>query len=247
MKGNSWKAQGLAILDYFKGNHNATFIAHSDDGDRDEVEASLFFRRYEDSPQIEKMAIDLCYGRVLDIGAGAGCHTLELQNRGIDVTAIDISPEAVEVMVKRGVKNAICIDYREMKEGNFDTLLLMMNGIGVVGDLAGLESFLRQAKLLTTRRGQIVFDSLDLLDNDYRTVENPTTNKIFPDRDVERIKSIGQLEYIFEYKETFYTTFNWLFIDSKQLSEYAQKTGWYSETLLMQEDGRYLARLSRRR
>jgi len=245
MSDKPWKAQGLAILEYFKGKENAAFIAHSDDGDLDQVRAGLYFRKLQEFPEIEKAAIDLCRGKVLDIGAGAGCHSLELQERGFDVTAIDISPEAVAVMEKRGVKNALCVDYRKMKEGDFDTLLLMMNGIGIVGDLQGLKHFLNQAKLLTKVNGQIICDSLDLTGENYNISENPVTRKIFPNRDLERIRNSGQLKYIFEYQNSFYPSFDWLFLSPDRLSKYARETGWHSEIIQTQDDGKYLAHLTR--
>ena len=114
----------------------------------------IYFRSPEAMPDLEVMAIDLCKGKTLDIGAGAGSHALLLQDKGVDVTAIDISEGAVEVMKERGVNKASVQDVFEMKHEKFDTLLLLMNGIGLVQTIDGLKRFLQQSKacLLYTSR-----------------------------------------------------------------------------------------------
>ena len=141
----SWNGQGLAIRDYFNGDKEAGIIIHSSDGDTEEVEVSIFFREFPYIPLIEKAALDLCYGDVIDVGAGAGCHSLELQNRGMNVAAIDVLPDVVDIMKARGVRDARLGDFWELKDERFDTVLMLMNGIGIVGDLEGLKVFLGRA------------------------------------------------------------------------------------------------------
>ena len=236
-----WKGQGLAILDYFNGNLNAVFTTHCSDGDSDEVKASDFFRTFNEFPLVEQIAIQTCRKHILDIGAGAGCHALELQKRGFRVTAIDVSPESVDVMQKRGVKDARLIDYNDLKGEQFDTILLMMNGIGVVGDLEGLICFLDNIKYLLKRKGQIVFDSLDLAEDNTKPDQTPYEDWLLNGGTPPSY--IGTLEYRIEYQGELYPTFNWLFIDPHLLTTVAQHTGWYSEILLSQDDGHFLARL----
>jgi SAM-dependent methyltransferase len=236
-----WKGQGLAILDYFNGNHDAVFTTHCSDGDSDEVKASDFFRTFVEFPLVEQIAIQTSRKHTLDIGAGAGCHALELQKRGLKVTAIDVSPESVDVMQKRGVKDARLLDYKNLKGEQFDTILMMMNGIGVVGDLGGLIRFLDNIQPLLKRKGQIIFDSLDLAEDDTKPDQTPFEEWLRNGGTPPPY--IGKLEYRMEYQGELYPSFNWLFIDPHLLTTIAHYTGWYSEILLSQDDGHFLARL----
>jgi len=161
MKSAAWRPHGAALLDYSMGETSAAVVVHGDDGETETVPIRVFFRGPADFSALEDAALDLCRGRVLDAGAGSGCHSLVLQAQGLSVCAIDIAPEAVEVMRKRGVEDARCADVFSFAADPFDTVLLMMNGIGVVGDLAGLDRFLAGVGRLLTPDGQILLDSYD--------------------------------------------------------------------------------------
>lgn len=137
---------GLAMLDFFNGDTSAKIIIHRDDGFKEELLASKFFRDPSKFSPIEQAAIKLCRGSVLDAGAGAGPHSIVLQNNGLSVCAIDISPEAVEIMCKRGVKNVHCADIFNYTGETFDTILMMMHGIGMVENVRGLDKFLAVVK-----------------------------------------------------------------------------------------------------
>ncbi|HSC69799.1 MAG TPA: methyltransferase domain-containing protein, partial [Candidatus Methylomirabilis sp.] len=161
MKSAAWKPHGAALLDYFKGETSAKVVVHGDDGETETVPIQVFFRGPADFSALEEAALDCCRGRVLDAGAGSGCHSLVLQEQGLSVCAIDIAPEAVEVMRNRGVRDARGADIFAFEAEPFDTILLMMNGIGVVGDLAGLDRFLACVGRLLRPDGQILLDSYD--------------------------------------------------------------------------------------
>src|SRR5574337_12855 len=156
----SWRPHGRALLDFCNGDTSAEIVVNGDDGETEVVPIRVFFRGPSEFSALEEAALDLCRGRVLDAGAGAGCHTLVLQEQDCSVCAIDIAPEAVEVMRRRGVKEARCADVFHFREGPFDTLLLMMNGIGVVEDLAGLDRFLADAHRLLTPEGHPAFNPM---------------------------------------------------------------------------------------
>ncbi|NJM34729.1 MAG: class I SAM-dependent methyltransferase [Rhodomicrobium sp.] len=156
---NAYSPHGAALADYFGGNTSATLICIQD-GERDDVPASFWFREVSDP--IELMALDLCRGRVLDLGAGTGLHALELQRRGIDVTAIDIAPECVEIMRRRGVEHAVCADLYGYDGGPFDTIACLCNGLDKVGRLSDLPAFLARMKSLLAPGGHLLADSFDL-------------------------------------------------------------------------------------
>ena len=126
---------GKGLLAYYNGNVNAKFTVYSNIVDTEKWDISTFFRGYEQMPQVERIALDKCIGRVLDIGAGTGSHSIWLQERNHNVVSIDISEGAVEVMEKRGVIDPRNINFFDLSDEKFNTLLLLMNGIGIVGTI----------------------------------------------------------------------------------------------------------------
>ena len=153
---------GAAIADYYFHNTRAKLWVHDTHGPEVEMVTAIYFRGLDGMPEIEQRALAECRGRVLDIGAGAGSHALALQEIGLQVTGLDISPEAVQVMQARGVSQAVAADIFEYNGTTFDTLLLLMNGIGLAGTIPGLRRFLNHAKTLLNPGGQLIFDSSDV-------------------------------------------------------------------------------------
>lgn len=153
---------GAALRSYLEGDSDAALIIRRDDGVESSIPASAFFRNPLESSAVDRTAIELARGRVLDVGAGSGLHSLALQERGLKVTAIDVSPEAADVMKTRGVKNARRADIFEWRAGLFDTVLMMGHGIGMVETLLGLDRFLGTADRWLAVGGQIVLDSIEL-------------------------------------------------------------------------------------
>lgn len=237
---NSMEPYGLALLDYFNGDHSATQIFHRDD-DRDfEVPMSLFFRDSAGFSRIEQAAIELCAGRVLDIGAGTGRHSLVLQEKGLHVVALDVSPQAIEIMKKRGVRDVYQGDIFEFNQGKYDTLLLLLHGIGMVGDLDGLRRFLHHAHTLVAPGGILVFDSLDV-----RCTDDPI-HLSYHERNRRRNKYIGEIRFQIEYKGKRGHLFSWLQVDPDTLKEVSVVEGWTAEIVCQEPSGDYLARLSER-
>lgn len=241
----SWKGQGLAIRDYYAGDKDAKITIHSSEGDCEEIEVSIFFREFPYIPLIETAALDLCYGNVIDIGAGAGCHALELQNRGLNTTAIDINPESVKVMQQRGIRNARLGDFRDLKDEKWDTLLLLMNGIGIVGDLGGLDIFLRDLGGFIKPGGQVVFDSIDLREENPKTDTAKLRKSKKASNGFNGDSYFGEIEYSIEYRGIKYPSFIWLFVDAETLKKMGLRHGWKFEKVMDYENGRYLGRLYR--
>ncbi|RYZ82249.1 MAG: class I SAM-dependent methyltransferase, partial [Proteobacteria bacterium] len=154
---------GQAILDYQTNNQPENITTETNISEADEMETSWLFRSHDQMPVIEKKALELSRGSVLDIGCGAGSHALYLQNeKNLDVTAIDISPKAVEACALRGVKHVEASDFMDVYQ-QFDTILLLMNGTGICGKLANLPRFLQKLKSLLQPNGQILIDSSDIV------------------------------------------------------------------------------------
>lgn len=239
-----WSPHGQALLDYFRGDHSAKVQVHEEGGETETVPIRVFFRGPSEFSALEEAALELCRGRVLDAGAGAGCHALVLQELGLSVCAIDIAPEAVEVMRRRGVLDARCADLFQFHGGPFDTILMMMNGIGVVGTLARLDRFLGEVGRLLDPEGQLIFDSYDPRPGDEEGNASPGTGP--PTAGTSHPEPYpGQLRFQLEYKGRRGPTLGWLFVDPERLARHAGRAGWRCEVVWREEEGHYLARLTR--
>lgn len=210
---------GQCCKDYLAGDKRAKIIVHSDLAETEELPAAYLFRDYKDMPDHEKKAMDLARGKILDVGACAGAHSLYLQNLGYDVTALDISEGCCEVMEKRGVKNVVCGDIFKYIKGNFDTILLLMNGIGVAGTIPNLPYLLEYLKTLLAPGGKIIFDSSDL-QYLYTDEEEGISIPLNSDR------YYGEIVYTLQYKKSFSKDFFWLFIDPYTVEAIATECGF---------------------
>jgi cyclopropane fatty-acyl-phospholipid synthase-like methyltransferase len=189
-------------------------------------------------PSIERKALSMARGRTLDVGAGAGCHSLVLQQRGMDVTAIDISPLAVETMKLRGVKEVRQQDFFEVDEC-FDTILMLMNGIGIVGRLQRMPLFFRLLDRILAPGGQLLCDSSDIC----YVFENEDGEMLFPEGD----GYYGELTYQMQYDDVKGETFPWLYIDDETLRACAEACGYQVEVVQQGEHYDYLARITKKR
>ena len=133
---------GKAIADFYKGRRDGKLRVLSPMFEEDEIPVTTLFRGFRDMPKLEQKALKMAKGRILDVGAGSGCHALWLQDKGMDVTAIDISPYSIETMKERGLANVLEQDFFTLKE-KYDTILMLMNGIGIVGTLNRLPDFFK--------------------------------------------------------------------------------------------------------
>ena len=232
-------ALGQALLAYQRGHLSATLAVHSSVADEEVLPAAYFFRSLWEMPEMERTALEECRGRVLDLGAGAGCHALELQQRGFSVKAVDISVGAVEVMQERGVREVACHDIFDpaLAAGEkFDTILMLMNGVGLTGTLAGLERFLEHAKTLLAPGGQILATSSDI-------------SYLYEDEDGALVFDLngpyyGEVEYTMHYAHQTGAAFHWIFTDPALLQDYAEAAGYAVEFLEEDDQQQYLVRLT---
>lgn len=222
---------GSALHDYFLGNTHDKLMLHTSYGDLEEMPIDVFFREPEDFPELEHIALALCDGRTLDVGAGAGSHALYLQERGFDITALELSPLAGSVMHRRGVRNVLQGNFFNYHEGSYDTLLFLMNGIGLAGTVAGLSTLLQHCRALLRKGGQLLFDSSDI-------------SYLYADGSVEKPHGYqGEIHYQYEYKGLTGEPFNWLFIDQEMLTRIARAEGWVVQVVFEDGNDQYLARM----
>jgi SAM-dependent methyltransferase len=224
-----------ACWDYYLGDQEATIKIISNKADDEVVSVAYFFREFKKMPQIEKLALDLCKGEILDIGAGTGCHSLELVKKGHFVYALEIRKGLVELLHEQGINHIYHGDIFKFVDKQFDTLLLMMNGIGLVKDLNGLDRFLSHSKKILNPGGQIILDSSDLM---YLYQEQDGSIRFNLNEGY-----YGEVEYKFVYKNLSGESFKWLYVDFSTLLEYADKCGFNGELIYEDDHYNYLARL----
>ena len=226
---------GRAIAEYYEKGKAAKLRVFSSLFYEDEIPVKTLFRSFEEMPILEQTALHLCRGRVLDVGAGSGCHSLELMNRGMEVMAIDISELSVEVMKKRGVDARVVNFFDDTFNEKFDTILMAMNGIGIVGKTEQLPKFFMRAKQLLAEGGQILLDSSDIryvFENEDGSLDINLNAGYY-----------GEIDYNMQYRDTKGESFDWLYIDFDTLSMYAEKYGFKCEKCINGEHYDYLAKL----
>jgi hypothetical protein len=223
---------GSMMVDYLNGDLNAHVEVKSTTLDMWEMAGSTMFRTFKSMNKIERKALSLCHGKILDIGAGSGCHSLYLQKKGHMVDALDMSCGCVEVMKKRDVAHVIHGNLFSV-ENKYDTLLMLMNGLGICGSLDGLNLFLQFSKTILADDGQIIADSTDLASL-YDIKAIPLTNGAY----------YGETEFTMTYKSIVGDPFEWLYIDFETLKYYAGFHGYSCEKIMGDKTGKYLARLS---
>lgn len=228
---------GKAILDYQTGNSPEDLITETSITEEDEMSVAYLFRSYKEMPALEKKALQLAKGKVLDVGCGAGSHSLYLENeKKLEVTAIDISEGAIEACTLRGIKNALCCNVLEFNSEKFDTIIMLMNGIGITGKLINISTYFQKLKSLLNPGGQILLDSSDII---YMFDEDEDGGKWIPAGDY-----YGEVVFTLHYKGETEIPFNWLYVDYNTLQNAAHANGLNCELVAEGDHYDYLARLS---
>lgn len=229
---------GAAIYDFHKNGTADVLRVFSSQFEEDEIPVADLFREYDDMPELERIALDEASGEILDVGAGSGCHSVALMKMGKSAVAIDISPLSVEVMKERGVDALQVNLYDESFDRKFDTVLMLMNGTGIIGNLDNMPVFFERMKQLLKPGGSILIDSSDL-------------RYLFEEEDGSLMIDLaddyyGQLDYQMQYKDVHGEPFDWLYVDFDTLAFYAEESGFDAELLAEGEHYDYLAKLTPR-
>nr|WP_315167450.1 class I SAM-dependent methyltransferase [uncultured Flavobacterium sp.] len=228
---------GKAILDYQTNNSPEDLITETSISEEDEMSVAYLFRSYNEMPELEQKALQLVKGRTLDVGCGAGSHSLYLQNeRSINVTAIDISENAIEACTLRGLEKVKVQNILSVENEKFDTILLLMNGTGIFGTLKETSKYLQKLKSLLNPNGQILIDSSDII---YMFDNDEDGGKWIPGGNY-----YGELIFKIRYKNETEDEFPWLYLDYNTLQNAAFANGLQCELILEGEHYDYLAKLS---
>lgn len=224
---------GKAIWDYFHQNSPEDIVTESSVSEPDVLPVSYLFRNFAEMPSIEQKALELSKGKILDVGAAAGSHSLYLQNqKKLDATAIDISEKSIEICKLRGVRNSVCQNLLDFNAETFDTILLLMNGTGIFETIDRMDDYLKKLHQLLNPGGQLLIDGTDIL----YMFENPEGIELPADH------YYGEVEYYVSYKGEEDEPFKMLYLDYDNLKTAAEEFGFKVEKVIDDEDS-YLARL----
>jgi SAM-dependent methyltransferase len=226
---------GKAIMDFHKGK-NAVIETYSSIGGWDELPVKYLFRSFEEMPDIEQTALKMAFGKVLDLGCGAGSHSLYLQEKGLEVKSIDISEGAIDVCKLRGLDHAEMINLWDLKDVKYDTILALMNGAGICGSMKKIPDFLKHLKSLLAPGGQILMDSSDVIymfEDEYGEVDLSEVNHYY-----------GEVVFQSKYLGENSGSFPWMYIDFYNLQQQASHLNLHCELLKKGPHYDYLARLT---
>ncbi|WP_411272972.1 class I SAM-dependent methyltransferase [Daejeonella sp.] len=220
---------GKALQDFHQFGESGKLWLHNNYGKPEEMPVEVFFRSEDEISELEEFALSLSKRSILDIGAGVGAHSLILQGYAQDITALEISSAACEIMKSRGVKKVIHGDIFTAQK-QYDTLLLLMNGIGLCGDMNGLNTLLPHLKTLLKKDGQILLDSSDI-------------SYLYSNEDLPVENYYGQISYQYEYESLKGNWFKWLYIDFDRLKTISRKHELFCELVFEDDMDQYLARI----
>ena len=222
---------GSAMENYFKKNDNTPIRVFINKSEEPEMYPSVFFRPYKNMFKYEKIALKNSMGKVLDLGCGAGCHSLYLQNKGFDVTAVEVSKKSANVALSQGVNKVINEDWRNLNLKNFDTVLVLMNGMGLAESPAELKLMFRKLKSFLSKTGSILIDSTDVT---YAKADWPMLDSEY----------FGKVQFELKYKGKT-QCFPWLFVDFETAVQTAKSVKLNVEVLERARNGHFLLRLSK--
>lgn len=240
---------GKAILDFQTNNSPEDLVTETNISEADEMSVGYLFRNFNEMPKLERKALQLCKGKILDVGCGAGSHALYLQEKGFDVTAIDISANAIKTCDLRGLKKArvqnileVSTDpsESELAKQKFDTILLLMNGTGIFGTLAETSKYIQKLKSLLNPNGQILLDSSDIIYMFDKTDPEVSRGSYLIPAD----GYYGELTFTISYKNETEETFPWLYMDYNTLQNAAHANGLQCELVQEGKHFDYLAKLT---
>lgn len=226
-----------ALAAYAGGESDVELRLRSSLGEDEALPVGFFFRTPDELMDFERYALELCRGRVLDLGAGAGPHTLALEARGHSVVAVEGFADVARLLRARGATHVVHADFRYWWRPGFDTVLMLMNGLGPVGTLAGLDRFLAHASRFLAPGAQLLVDGAEAAHSRPPATASSVAwppAAAYPGEAWIELSHAGRVG----------RPFRELYIDPETLARHATRAGWRLDVVFEGGDGAYLARLT---
>ncbi len=224
---------GMAFQEYHSNGVAPSIKVEINGEEQEPLHVDYFFRTVAEMPEMEQIALDRCRGRILDVGAAAGCHSVALNDRKLNVTSLEISSLSCDVMRMRGLKDVVCADFLAFRpDVSFDTILFLMNGLGMGQTVEGTVNLLKHAKSMLSPGGEIIGDTSDLVylyDEDFQTKRGLSLQSSFD-------HYYGKVHFNLQWKHV-KTSFDWIYPDPDMLDWCAKQAGLKLE--LIQEGPHY--------
>lgn len=218
---------GQALSDFYHDQLKSPLLLHNSYGEVEQMPVEVFYRSEEELSDLERYALSMAKGSVLDVGAGTGVHTLICQELGLVTTAVEVSSMACDIMRQRGVETIInenILAYQP--DHKFDTILLLMNGTGVAGKINDLLVLLTHLKNILSPEGKIIIDSSDI---SYLYDQLPKSHYF------------GEVTFQYEYDGQKSEVFPWLYVDQDKLIDVASRAGLEAQVIFEGSEDEYLA------
>jgi len=229
-------AFGLLLTHHFAGEACDEFIERDDGYLMATGNLPAYFAPYAEWPPRMQQAMEFVRGRVLDVGVGAGRFALYLQERGHEVVGIDVSPGALEICRRRGVKSVRQLPFHraDASLGTFDTVLMMGNNFGLFANPRRARWMLRRLKRLTSRNARIVAESLDIYGTD------KPEHLGYHDRNRRRGRMAGEIRLRVRYRDLIGDWFDYLMVSQREMQEIVEGTGWRVAEFIGATGGQYV-------
>jgi SAM-dependent methyltransferase len=197
-------------------------IVERDDGYIEAMPAKGYLSEYKDWNQIEQRAMEFAKGRILDVGCGAGRHSLYLQKKGFNVTGIDVSPLTVKICKLRGLKKVkhTSVEKADFKPDTFDRIFMMGNNFGLLANFKKARWLLRKFHRITSKDAFIVAVTNDPYKTDNRA------HLAYHRRNRQNGRMSGQLKIRIRYKQYKGKWFEYLLASKQEVEEILKGTGW---------------------
>jgi len=228
-------AFGQMLWSYYNGNE-VFEVVERDDGLKNTLDSKLYFSSYKEWHPLEQKAMRLVNGRVLDVGCGAGRHSLYLQEKGFDVLGIDVSPLAIKVCKLRGLKKAkvLSIEDVDFKPDSFDTIIMMGNNFGLLGSFSNARELLKKFHGMTSENALIIADTRDpYKTDDLDHLEYHVLNK-------KKGRMGGQVRIRIRFQNYVSGWFDYLMVSKEEMTELLKGTGWTIKEFIDSGEAKYV-------